>query len=199
MDFRTFKSKAIFHFCGLLSFILMPMYKSKMKKIKIHTIDETLNELLATNKSMARFGDGEIKWIFKDCNDSFQDNSNELSKELIRVFNSKNPNLMITLYVSLRTTDGLEKRTKKYALNFWSRYFKPFSKYINYEKDYYNTQVTRPYMDYIDKSHDKFDKYFRNLKRLWNDKKVLIVEGDESNLGLGNDLFDNALSISRIE
>ncbi|MCK8611893.1 GT-D fold domain-containing protein [Apilactobacillus nanyangensis] len=199
MDFRTFKSKAIFHLVGLFSFLIYPLYSLKMKKVNVKSIDDTLEELLKTNKSMSRFGDGEIKWIFKDCNDSFEKNSDELSNQLLRVFNSNNNDLMITMYDSIRGVHGLNGEAKKYSKMFWSRYFKKFSKYINYNKQYYNTQVTRPYMDYKEKDFTKYSDFFSKLKKIWSNKSILIVEGDSSNLGVGNDLLSDAKSVYRIE
>lgn len=39
---------------------------------------------------------------------------------------------------------------------------------------------------------------FARLKQLWQDDDLLIVEGEQSRLGVGNDVFDNARSIRRI-
>lgn len=41
-------------------------------------------------------------------------------------------------------------------------------------------------------------KIFSLLKKLWEDRNVLIVEGAQTRLGVGNDLFSNAKSIERI-
>ena len=38
----------------------------------------------------------------------------------------------------------------------------------------------------------------RLLRKIWQDKHLLIVEGEKSRLGMGNDLFFNASSIRRI-
>lgn len=199
MDFKTFRSKSLFHICGLFSFLLFPLYLRTRKNINIKTIDATLDELINSKKSISRFGDGEVKWIFKDCNDSFQDNSNELSLALIRTIKNNNPNLMIGLSDSLKTIDNLDSSGKKYAINFWSRYYFQFRKYLSEEKQYYNAEISRPYMDYDKENIEVYIKYFNKIKKLWNNKDVLIVEGEKSYLGLGNDLFDGARSISRIE
>ena len=39
---------------------------------------------------------------------------------------------------------------------------------------------------------------FNNLKRIWDKRKVVIVEGEKTKLGMGNNLFDNTISIQRI-
>lgn len=36
------------------------------------------------------------------------------------------------------------------------------------------------------------------LKALWKDKDIIIVEGDQTRLGIGNDLYSDAKSIKRI-
>ena len=40
--------------------------------------------------------------------------------------------------------------------------------------------------------------YFSTLKRIWEHRNVLLVEGAESRLGVGNDLFESVLSLRRI-
>ena len=40
--------------------------------------------------------------------------------------------------------------------------------------------------------------YFNTIKKLWDKKNILIVEGANSRSGVGNDLFDNANSVERI-
>mgnify|MGYP002508750043 CR=1 FL=1 len=41
-------------------------------------------------------------------------------------------------------------------------------------------------------------KRFENLKRIWDKREVLIVEGSQTRLGVGNDLFANAAGIRRM-
>ena len=39
---------------------------------------------------------------------------------------------------------------------------------------------------------------FKLLKRIWDGKDIVIVEGEKTKLGMGNDLLSNAKSIRRI-
>ena len=64
------------------------------------------------------------------------------------------------------------------------------------ENIYSNTFISRPYIDRIDKS--KSAHWFDKLKQIWKDKDILIVEGNFTRSGLGNDLFANTKSIKRI-
>ena len=58
---------------------------------------------------------------------------------------------------------------------------------LNKEKIYYSTQISRFYIDYKDNSG--VIKYIKKLKRIWEQKDILIIEGQYSRLGIGNDLF----------
>ena len=63
-------------------------------------------------------------------------------------------------------------------------------------KTYYSQSITRFYLDY--KDNTGVDKYIQKLKKIWDKKDVLIIEGEKSRLGVGNDLFNNMKSIKRI-
>ena len=41
-------------------------------------------------------------------------------------------------------------------------------------------------------------RWFEKTKQIWNGQDILIVEGELSRLGVGNDLFANAKSIQRV-
>ena len=51
-------------------------------------------------------------------------------------------------------------------------------------------------MEFKDKS--KVPDYIKKFKQIWHKKEVLIIEGEKSRLGIGNDLFNNTKSIKRI-
>jgi hypothetical protein len=71
----------------------------------------------------------------------------------------------------------------------WARCLDP-------NKQYYNTFVSRLYSDFADKS--KCGAWFKDVKRIWDGRDIIFIEGEKSRLGVGNDLFDNAKSIRRI-
>ena len=64
------------------------------------------------------------------------------------------------------------------------------------ERIYCNASITRPYIDYHDRQASA--RRFENLRRLWQGRDIVIVEGEKSKLGVGNDLFSNAASLRRI-
>lgn len=181
--------------------IYIPIYKLKYKKkydnLKIATIEETMNKILNDNSSVTRFGDGEFNWMAmsKQEKKSFQENSKELSDRLSEVIDNDKDNLLVCLPQAFLDTSEMT------AFKFWEREIGRngdnwFSK-ISPNKQYYNTSITRPYIDFKNKQlHiNAFDKF----KQTWEDKKVLIVEGQDTKFGMGNDLLKKSKSIIRIE
>ena len=159
------------------------------QSIKYKSRDETLNELLNYNKSIARFGDGEFKIIFGK-KIGFQKYNNELQKKLLIVLNSNIPNLLIGI-------------PPLYKPNFWlnlvNRYktkFIKLGKIMNKSKIYYSSFITRFYEPKENKTYIK--EYIKKFKELWNKRNILTIEGDKTRLGFGNNLFNNAKSIQRI-
>ncbi|WP_181399543.1 GT-D fold domain-containing glycosyltransferase [Apilactobacillus timberlakei] len=177
------------------------VYKS-VSSDNVASIERTAKELEKTNKSIGRFGDGEISWMFNvrgDNKKSFERSSPLLSERLKEVFSSNNDDFMIGVpdYITNIGND-------QYVFNidlFWKIYIirrrKYLKKIINKHQNYWNTAVTRPYIDF--NNRDIADKTFSTLKKVWRSKKILIVEGNESRLGADDDLFDNVKEIRRIE
>src|SRR5690606_35582467 len=69
-------------------------------------------------------------------------------------------------------------------------------KFLTKGKVYYNAHMSRIYFDIRDKSDSK--RYFNKINQLWQNRDVVIIEGEKSRLGLGNDLFQGSSSIRRI-
>ena len=151
-----------------------------------------------SNKSLGRFGDGEIAWLFQNKEKGgFEENSPRLSRRLAEVITSNNNNFLIGLPDSFISIRSLTNR----ALPIWGRFLIRYSNkiisYLNYNKIYYDANVVRPYIDYQNYSYSI--KVFNILKKIWSNKNILIVEGNKTRLGLGNDLFNNTKDIRRIE
>lgn len=95
--------------------------------------------------------------------------------------------------------NGLQKYTKTSKL-FWTINLRKRNSLYNQLKDvrevYGNAFISRPYIDM--KKKDNSAIYFKQLKQLWDDRSILIVEGEKTCSGVGNDLFDNAKQIQRI-
>ncbi|MGE7663624.1 SP_1767 family glycosyltransferase [Peribacillus sp. NPDC097197] len=161
----------------------------------IHNTDETINKMVATKCSVSRYGDGEFS-LMNGKGLLFQPYSHELSKRLKEVINSEVKNHIVCIPYAIKSTEWCTDIAKKY----WREYFginrSKVYKTINFNKKYFDAQVTRLYIDHKDKRNVAIR--FRQLKELWDDREVIIIEGVKSRLGLGNNLFDNVRSLNRI-
>lgn len=164
---------------------------------KIASPDDTIDKIVNDNCSIARFGDGEFDMIC-GVGMKYQKYNKELAKRLKQVLDSNEKGLL----VGINNVIDLEYSEKynDFANNFWKGWlhdnkFK-LLKLLSKNKQYYSSNITRFYIDYKDKSW--VGDYVQNLKRIWDNQEVVIVEGEYSRLGVGNDLFDNMKSIQRI-
>lgn len=161
------------------------------KSIKYKSNNETLNELLNCNKSITRFGDGEFKLIFGK-KVGFQKYDDKLKEKLLIVLNSNIPNLLVgipPLYNNKNTF--WSKLINRYKIKFIK-----LGKIMNKSKIYYDACITRFYDPKANKTYIK--EYIKKFKKLWDKRNILIIEGDKTRLGFGNNLFNNAKSIKRI-
>lgn len=167
------------------------------KGLKILSDETTLNEIIKKNKSISRFGGGEFNIIFGKGT-GFQRPKKKLIKRLIEVLNNEQKNLLIGLNIPYKEQElnNLISLVKNYWVNWFRKYKIKLAKLINKNRIYYSACITRFYMRYKDKKGAK--KIIDKIKEIWNKKNILIIEGERSRLGVGNDLFDNAKSIKRI-
>jgi len=166
------------------------------KGIKIYNDDVTLNEIINKNKSISRFGDGEFRLIFGK-NIGFQKYNKILSKRLLSILNTKEKNLLIGINVPYqqKILDVFNYQAKTYYTEWLDSIKFKLAKILK-NKEYYSSTITRFYIDL--ESKKGVPEYIRKLKMIWNDKEIVIIEGDKSRLGIGNDLFNNSKLIQRV-
>jgi len=169
----------------------------QMKQIKILNDKDSVDLIINSKKSVARFGDGELGFVFSPYSKiGFQNSNKELSERLTEIIKSDNENVIIGLpdkFVTLRHNTYESKK-------FWLRYiidnYKNILNNVNLNRIYINTNFTRFYFDYQKPRLSK--KKIKNVKRIWDNRDIVIIEGEKTKIGVGNDFFDNAKSIKRI-
>ena len=164
---------------------------------KIASAEDTMEKLINENCSISRYGDGEFKLIF-GISIGYQEYDEHLKERLKEVLNSNEENLLVGIN-NVINMKYLEIYVD-FATNFWTKWLAKnkfnLLKILDKNKKYYSSNVTRFYIDYKDKTKSK--DYINKMKKIWENKEIVIVEGKESRLGIGNDLFNNAKSIQRI-
>lgn len=173
----------------------------KEKQIpSLMSLDQTLDEISINKKSIARFGDGEFRFMLGDNNlkDFYfgTDFSLSLQNRLREVLTSREKNILICLWDNFGCLDKFTEHGKMVARIHMPKLREKLIPYIDCKRIYGNLNITRPYLIYKDKSHCQ--KIFNRWKEIWNNKDIVIIEGEYSKLGVGNDLFSNTRSVKRI-
>lgn len=171
-------------------------WKVGMEPVAFYTDRETVDRIVEDRMSLSRFGDGEFRWMLERSEQSFQECSAQLAHALLEAFQNRNPNLMIGIPLGMFDSSGC-----KLYVRMWWRIIKwdtfaRLTPYMDYGKKYCNASITRPYIDYVDRDYSR--QCFENIRRIWDGRDCVFVEGEQTKLGLGNDLFDNAKTIGRI-
>lgn len=181
----------------ILAQIDYSLYRAGLKKcrIKVHTIEETIEELINTNKSLIRYGDGEITMI-RGRSLVLQQVEPEIIEGLKRLLAYEHDDLIIAIP---EIFDDLSIYIKK-SESFWKDHLlfsrKYYEKYCNTDREYYNSFISRFYYFMNDKS--KCSAWIEGIKQIWKDKDVVVVEGGRTHNGVGNDLLDSARTVERI-
>ncbi|MCI0920755.1 GT-D fold domain-containing glycosyltransferase [Sphingobacterium rhinopitheci] len=160
---------------------------------KIISNEETLDLLINSGKSIIRYGHGEFHLLGKTEYIGCQEINIDLPQRLKEILVSDNSNCIIALPLGLNTMKGFNVDCEYFWKQFVVILYKKYIQYFDFKKTY--VSVTRPDMDF--KDHSCTQKFFDRMKVLWNEKKILIVEGEMSKLGVGNDLFAKSKSIHR--
>ncbi len=171
-------------------------YEKRTQTIRIESAEECLKKIIYESKSLARFGDGEFEIMLNRERPWFQKYSAKLAGELLEVLNTQNDDLLIAIPDEF---DGLEKYTEEAALGIrsyiWDKHDE-IEQLIDNNRIYYDAYVSRPYLLYKDKTPAK--KNFKLWKQVWNERDVLLIEGENTRNGMGNDLFNNVKTLKRI-
>lgn len=162
---------------------------------KVLDIQQSLDYILEYDSSVIRYGDGEMD-IMMGHGIPYQDYDEKLAAQLRSIIQlESSPELLICLS---DVFEGLERYNIE-AVNFWKIHLEQYKDAYHRlctAPFYGSTFISRPYMDLKDKSDSV--AHFKKLKKLWDKRDILIVEGENTRSGVGNDLFDNAQSVERI-
>lgn len=170
--------------------------RSHFHKVKIKSLNETIDDILMHKKSISRYGDGELKMMLNKGEIVFQPESPELSKRLKEVLSSDLDNLIIGLPGPLCSVKKENLKSKYFWIKFINLYGNLISEYLDPKKVYGNAGISRFYMGLKDKRLSV--QILEKLKKIWDKKEILIIEGELSRMGVGNDLFENAAGLSRM-
>lgn len=174
--------------------------------VRLLDANQTVQHVIDNSVSVCRYGDGELNMVLsyidgydESRKSGFQKYDSGLAKRLTEILEaSDNKQCLICLPgCMLRIGTGYLRR---YAAIFWETYtvtnLKKLLKVITSNRVYGETNFSRFYLSHRDKS--RCAEFLRHVKKIWENRDIVIVEGEKTMLGIGNDLFDNARSVKRI-
>lgn len=167
---------------------------------KFRSDEESIRLIVEQGRSLARFGDGELAIAFHIPRQKFQRLDDELAKRIWEVLNADTPEKLL---IAVANHYGSLERFNSQAAYGIRQYMtektrEQHEKIIPLNRIYSDTYMTRPYVIYKDVFTDAPEKRFEALKQIWKNKRIIIVEGAQTRLGVGNDLFEQAKEIRRI-
>ena len=174
----------------------LELRKKSFKQITLMSNKDTVDKIVYEGKSLGRFGDGEFLWMLNKNDTSFQKSSDKLKDELIDIITTKRDELLIGIPGGILDASLCNNQAKFHWTIIKNEIYPQIINFLSSDTIYSDASITRPYIDYRDREFSK--KSFENLKRIWNNRDVVIVEGENTKLGLGNDLFNNTSTLKRI-
>ena len=176
-------------------YILDFVNKKIFPKPSIRTIDETIDYIIKNQASISRYGDGELK-LMNNKSIFFQNHSEELSNRLKEIAKSSCKNHIVCIPDIFADLTIYDEEPYEYWKLHVAKTRRLWYSILNRDKQYFNSFISRCYYMYKDKSKSR--EWFKKIKLIWNNREVVIIEGEKSRLGIGNDLLNNCRSIERI-
>lgn len=178
-------------------FIRIPLAQHKFSKINILSSEASIKYIIENKCSVSRFGDGEFDIMLGRNGNTFQEANPHLAAKLLQVLTSNEEiNHVVGIPYPLKSRHNLRASSR----DFWGYYTltncNKLLPLLSSHNTYVDTQLSRFYIIYKDKSHCV--RQLHLLKQIWENRDIVIVEGIKSRTGVGNDLYDNAKSIQRI-
>lgn len=167
---------------------------------EICSVKMTVDKIVDEKCSVSRYGDGEFEIVIEGgAGAAYQKYDYEMSLRLREILKSRVDGHLVALADDYGCMEDYSESAKEAIREYMSEEKRQMHyRYIDFNKTYYNAYISRPYVIYpLDKIEEAKDR-FMNLKRIWNDKDIVFIEGSKTRSGIGNDLFSNAKSIKRI-
>jgi len=171
------------------------IFRKNRPRPNVLSIPDTIDLVLKERLSVIRFGDGEI-FMLDGGDTAFQKGSINLMNKLEDIVQTKNPKLLICAPGIWGNLDIFEPYAYWFNMHHLYRNGHVWQGLLSMDQTYGDTNMTRPYLAYKDKS--SCGEIFKKLFSIWEGKEVVLIEGEKSRLGVGNDMFDKVKSLKRI-
>lgn len=167
------------------------------RRIKIASLEETIEKIKNEHCSISRFGDGEF-YIMEGNKIGFQNSSIQLSERLKEVICSDYDMLLVGISNAINPKNYREytEKHEKWFKNCFKYTIGIRLKYLDAKRLYHNSLISRFWIPFRDKERAK--RVVEQLKSVWEDRDIVVIEGEKTRMGVGSDLLDKAKSCHRI-
>lgn len=165
-----------------------------MKEYIVKPVLETLDMMLANQCSVARFGEAELRLI-AGHDAPLQEYDERLASDLRELLGQESTEQLLVCLPDVFDGKARFAPVANVSESHVERYASFYEEFAG-ATWYGSSFVSRPYSSSVDKSQGL--ALVEQLKAIWKDQDVLVVEGATTRSGLGNDLFDGVNSLSRI-
>ena len=181
----------------LSEYITRIRIRFQRRRIRVASLEETIAMIKDEGYSVSRFGDGEF-YIMEGGKIGFQNSSPELAERLKEVISSEIPGHLVCISNGINPKNYKEFTQKH--IEWMRRHFKNTVemrlKYVDVNRRYGNLLISRFWIPFRDK--DRARRIAEQLNEIWKDRDVVVIEGEKTRMGVGNDLLDDTRSCRRI-
>lgn len=164
---------------------------------KIGSTEEAIDKIINEGCSLIRYGDGEFETMAGNERAPYQNFHPELAARLTEIISSKEEKLLIGIANNYGMLDEYTENTVYGIRAYMDEKTRKFHmSVLDKDRVYYDAYMFKPYFGR--KNCEDTWKRVAMVKRIWEDKDIVIIEGDKTRAGYGNDLFDHARSLRRI-
>lgn len=173
-------------------------YEYGNSPVKIKPAKDLLKKIIDKKCSLCRFGDGEFGFILKQNRLWYQKYDNKMAQKLENILKSDNEKILIAIADNYGSLDKYNDRAADEIRQYMTKEKRQeHMGLLDLSRQYYDAYVSRPYMIYKDKERNA-SEIFKLYKKLFRDRNILIIEGENTKTGVNNGLLDGANSIKRI-
>lgn len=164
---------------------------------QIGSTEEAIDKIVNQGYSLVRYGDGEFETMAGYERVPYQKYHPELAARLAEIISSREEKLLIAIANNYGMLDEytddtiygirayMDEKTRKFHMSVLEK-----------NRKYYDAYMFKSYFGH--KNREDTWKRVAMVKRIWENRNIVIIEGDKTRTGYGNDLFDNAGSLRRI-
>lgn len=164
---------------------------------KVMTPFESIETILHSNKSVARFGDGEFNLILGNAI-GFQEYDEKLAQRLKEVLMCQDEDMLIGIY-HFGTLADVNAQVRAYWRTFMARHRETLYQMIDFDKTYINAGLTIFGIETEDhrtaECRAATEEYYNLVRQIWQDKDITIIKGEGTET-FTTDIYDNAKSVS---